>query len=75
MVPEKTVRSCFAEALSKSPEEIALDANFFLDLGGTSLDYFVLLDVIKTQCNAELPISDGKRFLTVREICQYLQEQ
>ena len=72
---EKTVRSCFAEALSKSPEEIALDANFFLDLGGTSLDYFVLLDVIKTQCNAELPISDGKRFLTVREICQYLQEQ
>lgn len=69
---ERDVCDCFAEALRKPTETIGVDEDFFLTLGGTSLDYFVLLELIKTKFNADLPLSNGKTATTVKEVCAYL---
>ncbi len=41
------VRECFATVLEKAPEQIQPSDDFFLDLGGTSLDYFSLLSMVQ----------------------------
>ncbi len=43
------LRVLFAEALGKKPEAICRDADFFLDEGGTSLDYFALLSRLQEE--------------------------
>ena len=70
---EQDVCACFAKALQKAPDEIGVDEDFFLSLGGTSLDYFVLIEHVKTTFNADLPVSEGKTMTTVREVCEYLK--
>ena len=65
----------FAEALRKTPEEIAPDAQFFYDLGGTSLDYFAMLAAIQGEFNISFPTSGGQSLNTVREFCRFIREQ
>ena len=69
---ELSVRECFATALEKSPEEISPTASFFIDLGGTSLDYFSLLNLIKSRFNTIAPIDESERLYTVRDFCEYI---
>ena len=53
------IRALFAQALSKKEEEILPSYNFFLDLGGTSLDYFALLSALKDRFGMEFPVNAG----------------
>lgn len=69
---EKEVCACFAKALNKPLAEISLDSHFFTDLGGTSLEYFTLVDAVKTEFAVGLPVQDGKTATTPREVCEYL---
>lgn len=69
---EEGVRACFAKALGKAPETIGLEANFFLDLGGSSLDYFTLADLIRSKYSVEVSAGDGRSLASVKEICEYL---
>ncbi len=70
---ENDLRACFAESLGKSPDEIGKDSHFFRDLGGTSMDYFVLLGAIRTKLGVEIANSDTLRLATVSEFVAYLQ--
>ena len=65
----------FAEALRRSPEEIAPDAHFFYDLGGTSLDYFAMISAIQGEFNVGFPTDAGSSLSTVNEFCRYIREQ
>ena len=68
------IRSIFAAALGRDESEIGPDANFFLDLGGTSLDYFAMLTRLRDTFGAPFPIERAD-LRTVREITAYLEEQ
>lgn len=58
---ECRIISCFASVLQKEPNEITMQTDFFTDLGGSSLDYFVLLDTLKSQFSFEISEArDGK---------------
>lgn len=70
---ETDVQAMVASVLGKSPDEIGVTANFFLELGGTSLDYFALADEVKNKFNASLPYENGETLATVKAICQFLK--
>jgi acyl carrier protein len=68
---EERVAKLFALAL-KTDDKIGLDSDFFTDLGGTSLDYFELVDSVKTEYGVDLPIDGGMSLTTVRQTCEFL---
>ena len=68
---EQSVRDCFAEALSRAAEEISLDGNFFTDYGGSSLDYFALLDKLGA-FGVDIGVLKESSPASVREICEYI---
>ena len=71
---ECEVRACFATALEKRVEDISPDASFFLDLGGSSLDYFMLLNLLKSKFDISLPSNDDERLYTVRDFCEFIMK-
>ncbi len=70
---ECEVKDIFAQALRTSPDKIKLNDDFFMDLGGTSLDYFTLVDSIKTQYGTDIPSNLDKTLSTVKQICDYIK--
>ncbi len=70
---ESQVAAIFAAVLNKNPEDIGLDADFFMDEGGTSLDYFAMLSGLKDSYS--LPFQEGQAgdFHTIRGICRYIE--
>ena len=71
----KTVKKYFAIALDKSIEDIALDADFFLDEGGTSLDYFALISKLQNDFNVNIVSSEENPLHTVRQVSDYLRSR
>ncbi len=69
---EKQVIAIISEILNKPVDEIYLSANFFTDLGGSSLDYFMLADKIKNAYDVDITGANGKSLLTVKEICGFI---
>jgi acyl carrier protein len=69
---ESEVRACFATALEKQVDDISPDASFFLDLGGSSLDYFMLLNLLKSKYGIALPSTDEEKLYTVRDFCDFI---
>ena len=64
----------FSVALGKEADEIALDADFFLDGGGASLDYFAMMTKLQEEFGIPFP-ADGEHGLkTVREISDYIRK-
>jgi long-chain acyl-CoA synthetase len=70
---EQDLLECFAEALSKDPSQITKDSHFFRDLGGTSLDYFALLGLLKAKLGVEIINSDTLQLATISEFTAYLK--
>lgn len=70
---EKQLCACFAQVLGKESTEITPKADFFADLGGSSLDYFELIDVIKHQFNVQLTGTEEQKLSTVEEFYQYIK--
>ena len=65
------LKKVFAEILGIDIKEISDDSDFFLDLGGTSLDYIALL--LKIEQEFEVAISfEKKSFSTIKEFYNYL---
>ena len=71
---ECEVRACFATALEKQIEDIPPTATFFLDLGGSSLDYFMLLNLLKSKFDISLPSNEDERLYTVRDFCDFIMK-
>lgn len=72
---EKELCCCFAEALGKTAEEIPLQADFFTDLGGSSLDYFTLTDLVKSRYGVDVAQGDGKSLFSVKDVCDFLSNK
>ena len=68
------LRQLFAEALSKNPEEIGTTDDFFNDLNGTSLDFFMLKDLIKQHYHIDIA-TEEQAPTTVQSCCRYITEQ
>ncbi|WP_405358246.1 AMP-binding protein [Ruminococcus sp.] len=68
----KRLREFFAAALDRSAEDIADGADFFLDLGGTSLDYFGMIAAMETEFSVK--VSTEQNLSTVAAFHRYLSE-
>lgn len=67
------VREYFAIALGKDISDININSDFFLDEGGTSLDYFALISEIGHNYGINIP-TDGELALTsVEAIADYIR--
>ena len=63
----------FAMALQKPEDEIGYDADFFTDLGGTSLDYFSLIAGMRDEFRVSFHTGDMS-MSTVRQLHDYILE-
>ena len=72
---ENQLIDCFAEALQIDRAGISVTSDFFGDLGGSSLNYFALIDILKTRFGIETEITESPQLVTVRDFCRYIEEQ
>ena len=72
---ERELCECFAQALQKQASEIGVNDDFFTDLGGSSLDYFTLMDTVKERFSVEIAVSEEKRMSSVKDIYQFIQSE
>ncbi|MBQ9807125.1 MAG: non-ribosomal peptide synthetase [Clostridia bacterium] len=70
---EAEVTACFATALERDADGIGADDHFFRDLGGTSLDYFMLLEILKNKYAVEITESAREKLFCVRAFCDYIK--
>ncbi len=71
---EGQLQGIFAEVLQKEPASIGVRDNFFGDLGGSSLDYFVLADAVLSKYGVDIKAASGRSLHTIAEICAYMKE-
>ena len=70
---ESEVRRYFAVTLDREDDRIAADADFFVDLGGTSLDYLAMIARLGEEFGVSFPEEAGKGLNTVREIASFIR--
>lgn len=68
------VRALFAAAFERPMEEIGADTDFFLDGGGSSLDYFAMITKIQEDYDVSFPSTQEKTLTTVRELYQFIED-
>lgn len=68
----KDIACAFAKALGKDVSEISLNDDFFLDLSGTSLDYFALITDLHDKYDTSFPIVEGKTLNTVEQFYRHI---
>lgn len=72
---KQILRELFATALRLSPEEIADDAHFMNELGGTSLDYFTLISDINERFDIRLSFESDDIQYTLNDLEKTVKEQ
>ncbi len=72
---ENRVRELFATALGKEPMLIGFDADFFIDEGGSSLEYFSLLAALQDEFSIPMPNESGRSLSTVKAIASFIEVQ
>lgn len=68
-----SIRSRFASALGKELSEIPVNADFFLDLGGTSLDYFGIVSELQNEFGIAFPVDSGRSLSRADEIARFIE--
>ena len=68
----RQIRVCFAAALGKQEADISPEADFFLDLGGTSLDYFAMQAKLREELAVDFPM-ESARLHTVLQFADYVR--
>ena len=67
------VTEIFAAALEKDAGEISADTDFFIDGGGTSLDYFAMLSRLSEDFGLSLPAEAGSSLASPRAVAEYIK--
>ena len=67
------VRELFAAALGKPEEEIGPNTDFFLDGGGSSLDYFALVTQLREEFSVDFPTAEGQSVSTPLELSRFVR--
>ena len=70
---EKQIIECFAKALQKDPHDIKMGSDFFTDLGGSSIDYFVLLDALKSKFSFEIAKAKEEKLSTPQSFYDFIK--
>ena len=65
------IKKVFSEVLGTNIKDIGEESDFFLELGGTSLDYMTLLMKLEQEFETRI-VFDKKSFSTVKEFYEYL---
>jgi len=68
------IRKLFAVALNKGEEELDADADFFLDYGGSSLDYFAILAKCKEDYSISFPTSENGSLNSINGLGEYIEK-
>lgn len=68
------VRELFAKALGKGVDEISAAADFFLDCGGTSLDYFAVASELAAEYGVAFPVESGKFLSRPADIARFITD-
>lgn len=69
---EQDLAALFAEVLGKDVSEIGRDSHFFRDLGGTSMDYYTLLSLVRERLGARIEPAEVADLATVAQMYAYL---
>ena len=69
------VRQIFAEALNKPADAVGDQSDFFLEEGGTSLDYFSMVVQLQDRFGIQFPADAGSSLNTVGEIAAYVDRR
>ncbi|MBQ9414647.1 MAG: AMP-binding protein [Clostridia bacterium] len=67
------LRAFFGAALKKDPDTVGIHSHFFLDEGGTSLDYFAMIAAMQERFSVPFPTAEGKSLVTVTEFYDYIK--
>ena len=70
----RTITRMFAVALNKPESEIGYTADFFLDEGGTSLDYLAIISQLRDEYNIPFPSGDSS-LNTVKGLHIYIKSR
>ena len=65
------IKKVFGEVLSMDPKDIKEESDFFLELGGTSLDYMSLLMKLEQEFEMRIAFTN-KSYSTVKEFYNYI---
>lgn len=71
----RNIRLIFAVALKKDVEEIGSRDDFFLDLGGSSLDYFGMITEMNSEFNLTIPVGQSMELSTVESLSKFIEEE
>ena len=69
------VREYFAIALGKDASEVGYNADFFLDEGGTSIDYFALITKLQQDYGVDFPSASESGINTVEGVADYIRNR
>lgn len=72
---QEKIRGYFAIVLGKTEEQVGYETNFFLDEGGTSLDYFALIAKLQQDFRIDFPMSVDENLTTVAGMAEYIRER
>lgn len=72
---EERVLQLVCETLDREQGGIGADSDFFLDLGGTSMDYYSLSGKVQSEFGVDMTGEHTKSLTTVRDIARFLEER
>lgn len=67
------IHEMFAVALGKKAEDVSPQADFFLDEGGTSLDYFAMVSQLQEEFSVSFPTASQDSRNSVKELYDYIK--
>jgi acyl carrier protein len=67
---EQIVAKCFEKVLDKDVDK---NADFFVDVGGTSLEYFTLITYLQEEFDLVIPLSNEKKLTSINEFSAYIK--
>ena len=67
------LRDAMAAVLGRSRDEIGGEADFFLELGGSSLDYFALISALQEEYGIPFPAEGGSGLSTAKALAAYIR--
>ena len=67
------ILAMFAAALGKEPGSVSYTADFFLDLGGSSLDYFAMIAALRERFGIDFPTEAGSSLGSAEALYEYVK--
>ena len=68
------VKELIVDQTGVSAEELTMDTSLINDLDADSLDAVEIIMAIEEEYDLEIPDEDAERFLTIRDIVEYLEK-